>query len=117
MYFSADAGDGNHVWRQDFPRGVPEQGTFGPTEEEGIAVSSDGRTLVTSAGISESTVWVHDSPGDHQVSGEGFAMVRGLRFAGGANTLCLFTRREAIVLSGARKVPAPTNRESSGRRT
>lgn len=37
-------------------RGVPEQLTFGATEEEGIAVSPDGRTLVTSAGIRESTV-------------------------------------------------------------
>jgi hypothetical protein len=32
--------------------------TFGPTEEEGIAVSRDDRALVTSAGIRESTVWV-----------------------------------------------------------
>jgi Tol biopolymer transport system component len=78
MYFSANAGDGYHIWRQHFPRGVPEQMTFGPTEEEGIAVSPDGRTLVTSAGIRESTVWVHDSRGDRQVSGEGFASVPGL---------------------------------------
>ena len=78
MYFSADAGDGYHIWRQHFPRGVPEQMTFGPTEEEGIAVSPNGRTLVTSAGIRESTVWVHDSRGDRQVSREGFASVPGL---------------------------------------
>ena len=42
MYFSADAGDGFHIWRQRFPKGVPEQITFGPTEEEGIAVAPDG---------------------------------------------------------------------------
>src|ERR1700745_868854 len=36
MYFSADAGDGYHLWRQGFPRGKPEQMTFGPTEEEGL---------------------------------------------------------------------------------
>ena len=80
MYFSADAGDGYHIWRQRFPRGVPEQMTFGATEEEGIAVAPDGQTLVTSAGIRESTVWLHDTRGDRQISGEGFASVPGLGF-------------------------------------
>ena len=56
--------------------------TFGATEEEGVAVSPDGRTLITSAGIQESTVWLHDSQGDRQVSGEGFASVPGLGFVG-----------------------------------
>ena len=83
MYFSADAGDGYHIWRQRFPRGMPEQMTFGATEEEGVAVSPDGRTLVTSAGIRESTVWLHDSQGDRQISGEGFASVPGLGFTDG----------------------------------
>jgi len=78
MYFSADAGDGYHIWRQGFPGGKPEQLTFGPTEEEGIAVAPDGRSLVTSAGIRESTVWLHDARGDRQISGEGFAGVPGL---------------------------------------
>ena len=82
MYFSADAGDGYHIWRQRFPMGVPEQVTFGPTEEEGIAVSPDSRTLVTCAGIRESTVWIHDARGDRQISGEGYASVPGLGFAG-----------------------------------
>ena len=70
MYFSADAGDGYHIWRQSFPRGVPEQLTFGPTEEEGVALSPDGRTLVTSAGIRESTVWLHDATGDRPTTAE-----------------------------------------------
>jgi eukaryotic-like serine/threonine-protein kinase len=82
MYFSADAGDGYHIWRQSFPGGKPEQITFGPTEEEGIAVAPDGRSLVTSAGIRESTVWVHDARGDRQISGEGFATVPGLGMGG-----------------------------------
>lgn len=83
MYFSADAGDGYHIWRQRFPGGIPEQMTFGATEEEGVAVSPDGRTLITSAGIRESTVWLHDSQGDRQISGEGFASVPGLGFTDG----------------------------------
>ena len=82
VYLSADAGDGYHIWRQDFPRGVPEQITFGATEEEGVAISPDGRTLVTSAGIGQSTVWLHDHGGDRQISGEGFATVPGLGFGG-----------------------------------
>jgi len=82
MYFSADAGDGYHTWRQAFPQGSPEQITFGPTEEEGIAVVPDGRSLATSAGIRESTVWVHDARGDRQISSEGFASVPGLGLGG-----------------------------------
>ncbi|MGA2536591.1 MAG: protein kinase [Terracidiphilus sp.] len=78
MYFSADAGDGYHIWRQKFPGGAPEQLTFGPTEEEGISVSPDGHSLVTSAGMQESTVWVHDERGDRQISGEGWAGVPGM---------------------------------------
>jgi hypothetical protein len=80
MYFSADASDGYHIWRQSFPGGSPEQLTFGPTEEEGVAIAPDGRTLVTSAGIRESTVWLHDGRGDRPISGEGFATVPGLGF-------------------------------------
>jgi eukaryotic-like serine/threonine-protein kinase len=61
MYFSADTGDGFHIWRQRFPKGDPEQITFGPTEEEGITVAPDGRSLVTSAGIRQGSVWLHDA--------------------------------------------------------
>jgi DNA-binding winged helix-turn-helix (wHTH) protein/Tol biopolymer transport system component len=91
MYFSADAGDGFHIWRQRFPHGVPEQMTFGPTEEEGIAVAPDGGSLVTSAGIRESTVWVHDARGDRQVSGEGYASVPGLGYGGGPDVRTVFS--------------------------
>jgi hypothetical protein len=73
MYFSADTGDGFHLWRQRFPNGSPQQITFGPTEEEGIAVAADGRSLVTSAGIRQGSVWLHDAKGDRQISSEGFA--------------------------------------------
>jgi len=80
MYFSADAGDGFHIWRQHFPGGTPEQLTIGATEEEGVAISPDGGALITSAGIRESTVWLHDQRGDRQISGEGFASMPGLGF-------------------------------------
>jgi len=80
IYVSADAGDGFHIWRQQFRRGAPEQLTFGPTEEEGIAVTADGRSLVTSVGIRLSTVWLHGANGDRQISVEGNATLPGLGF-------------------------------------
>jgi tRNA A-37 threonylcarbamoyl transferase component Bud32/WD40 repeat protein len=73
MYLSANTGDGFHIWRQRFPDGTPEQVTSGATEEQGIAFAPDGRSFVTSVGASQSTVWVHDSAGDRQVTSEGFA--------------------------------------------
>ena len=50
MYFGAVVDGSSHLWRQRFPDGAPEQITFGPTEEEGIALAPDGRSLVTSVG-------------------------------------------------------------------
>lgn len=73
MYFSSDKGGRFHIWRQRFPDGQPQQLTSGATEEEGIAVAPDGASLVTSVGLRESTIWVHDKRGERQVSSEGYA--------------------------------------------
>ena len=73
MYFTANAGDGFHVWRQRPGRGAPEQLTSGPTEEEGLAVAPDGASLITSVGLTLRSVWIHDAAGDRQVSLEGYA--------------------------------------------
>jgi serine/threonine protein kinase/Tol biopolymer transport system component len=73
VYFSANAGDGFHIWRQRFPRGRPEQITAGPTEEEGLAIASDGKSLITSVGLLQRSVWVHDTSGERQISLEGYA--------------------------------------------
>jgi len=74
MYFSAaNPGDGSHLWRQRFPDGAVEQLTSGPTEEEGLAVSADGRSLITSVGVRQRAVWRHDAAGERQVSLEGNA--------------------------------------------
>jgi eukaryotic-like serine/threonine-protein kinase len=62
-----------HIWRQRFPDGKPEQLTFGPTSQEDIAMAPDGKSLITSVGSVDSTVWVHDQQGDHQISSEGDA--------------------------------------------
>jgi eukaryotic-like serine/threonine-protein kinase len=74
MYFSANVANGFHLWRQHFPDGQPQQITFGPTEQEGIAVDPSGDSLITAAGTQESTVWLHDDKGERQISSEGFAV-------------------------------------------
>ncbi len=73
MYLSASTGGKFHIWRQRFPDGEPEQVTSGPNEEEGIAMAADGKSLITSVGMRNGTVWLHDERGDHQVSSEGDA--------------------------------------------
>lgn len=74
LYFSANTGHGFHTWRQRFPDGKPEQITRGPNEEEGIAMAPDGRSLVTSIGSAQSTLWVRDANGERQITSEGFAV-------------------------------------------
>jgi Tol biopolymer transport system component len=65
--------DVSHIWRQRFPSGEPQQITFGPTSQEGIAMAPDGKSFVTSVGSQDSTIWIHDKDGDHQISSEGNA--------------------------------------------
>jgi Tol biopolymer transport system component len=71
MYFTAVAKGQSHVWQERFPEGGPEQLTFGPTEENGIAVEPDGHALITSAGVHESAIWIHDERGERSLSSEG----------------------------------------------
>lgn len=73
MYLSSSAGGAFHIWRQRFPDGQPEQITSGPTEEEGIAMMPDGRSFITAVGMKQSSVWMHDSSGERQISLEGYS--------------------------------------------
>ena len=91
MYFSSDAGGVYHTWRQRFPDGQPEQLTSGPTEEEGIAIAPDGRSLLTAVGVRQSSVWVHDGRGDRQISLEGQAFQP--RFTPDGKKLCYRIRK------------------------
>ncbi|HXW08579.1 MAG TPA: protein kinase [Vicinamibacterales bacterium] len=75
MYFSANAGNGFHIWRQLFPDGRPQQLTSGPTEQQGIAFDPDGRSFVTSVGDSQSTIWIQDAHGARQVTSQGYAFM------------------------------------------
>jgi eukaryotic-like serine/threonine-protein kinase len=71
MYFTAVVEGRSHLWRQRFPDGQPEQITFGPTEEEGVAVERDGRSIITAMGVKESAIWIHDADGERSLSSEG----------------------------------------------
>jgi len=71
MYFGVDQGTGGHLWRQKFPNGAPEQITFGATMESGVATAPDGKSLITSVGLYQATVWMHDTGGDRALSAEG----------------------------------------------
>jgi hypothetical protein len=71
MFFTANPGGLNHIWRQRFPDGQPEQITSGPTEEEGIAMAPDDRSFVTAVALQNTSLWVHEAKGEHPISLEG----------------------------------------------
>lgn len=73
MYFSSSAGGGFHLWRQRFSGGSPEQITSGPSEQEGIAVTPDGRFLITAVGQRQRPLILHKNGHDKQITLEGYA--------------------------------------------
>jgi eukaryotic-like serine/threonine-protein kinase len=95
VYLSSNSGGGFHIWRQRVAGGKPEPITSGPSEEEGIAMASDGRSLVTSVGTAQSAVWVHDSRGDREVSSEGYSFLTtaGAAFSPDGNKLYYLAQR------------------------
>jgi eukaryotic-like serine/threonine-protein kinase len=74
IYLTSNAGGSHHIWRQRFPKGRPEQVTSGPTEEEGIAIAPDGRSIVTAVALRSSSLWLHTPEGERQISVEGNAV-------------------------------------------
>jgi serine/threonine protein kinase len=73
MYLGVQVAGRYHLWRQRFPDGQPEQLTFGPSDEFGIAMAPDGKSLITSIATSQNAVWFHDTQGDRALSTEGYA--------------------------------------------
>ena len=69
MYFTVNVDGQSHIWQQRFPNGEPEQITFGPTEEDGLA--AEGSALITSVGVHESALWMHDGNTERPLSSEG----------------------------------------------
>jgi Tol biopolymer transport system component len=91
MYFTGSGALGDHVWRQRFRKAEPEQVTFGHTEEQGIAVAPDGRSLITSIGDQQSSIWIHDERGDHPLTSVGNAFMP--RFSADGKHLYYVLRR------------------------
>ena len=74
MYLGIDV-EGNRIYGGNaFRKGEPEQITSGPTEAEGVAVAPDGSSLITSIGMRQSAVWIHDSQGARPISSEGYVL-------------------------------------------
>ena len=73
IYMTSSAGGAYHVWRQRLPNGAPEQITFGPTEEEGIAMAPDGRSIVTAVGLRQRSIALRNGASERQISLEGYA--------------------------------------------
>ncbi len=71
MYLVTNAGGAFHIWRQRFPDGAPEQLTAGATEEEGIAVSPEGTSLVTAVGTRRISVVLHEGGAERAILSEG----------------------------------------------
>ena len=71
MYFTAALQGHSHLWRQHFPDGSPEQITSGPTDDQGLAVEPSGHSLITSIGVSQSDIWIHDPTGERPLTSEG----------------------------------------------
>lgn len=71
MYFSAFVDNHAHLWRQRYPHGRPEQITFGPSDEQTVSVAPDGRSLLTSIGLTQTNLWWHDAHGERALTTEG----------------------------------------------
>ena len=95
MYFGVQVAGQRHLWRQRFPSGQPEQLTFGPTEEDGIAMAPDGGSLITSIFTQQNTVWVHDAHGDRALSSQGYAEATPPVFSSDGKHLYYVLRRDS----------------------
>jgi len=72
IYLSSNSGGGFHIWRQKYPDGVPERITSGPTEQEGTALTPDGKYLITSMGLQQASIWLQEQAAARQLTSEGF---------------------------------------------
>jgi DNA-binding winged helix-turn-helix (wHTH) protein/Tol biopolymer transport system component len=100
MYFVVTVDRQSHIWRQRSPDKPPEQITFGPAEDAGLAVEHDGRSILTSVGTEQSSLWIHDSTGERSLSSEGdvVAYPSPPSFRSDDNTLYYLLRRHTADL-------------------
>jgi DNA-binding winged helix-turn-helix (wHTH) protein/Tol biopolymer transport system component len=92
MYFGAEVAGAHHLWRERFPEGQLEQITYGPTEEDGVAMAPDGHSLITSIGLRESAIWMHDKQGDRALSSEGYVLPSSAKFSSDGKLLYYLMR-------------------------
>ena len=95
MYLDAQVAGRYHLWRQRFPDGKPEEITFGSSQEDGIAMAPDGRSLITSISTPQYAVWVHDPHGDRAVSTEGYLAQARMVFSRDGKRLYYLLRRDS----------------------
>ncbi len=95
VYMGVQVSGRRHLWRQRFPDGQPEQVTSGSTEEDGIAMAPDGRSLITSIFTQQNTVWIHDLHGDRALSTEGYADAAPPVFSSDGERLYYLLRRDS----------------------
>ena len=95
MYFGAEVEGSHHLWRERFPEGHPEQITFGPTQEDGLAMAPDGRSIITSIGLYESALWIHDKRGDRALSSEGYVGPKSAKFSSDGKLLYYLMRHDS----------------------
>ena len=95
VYLGVQLSQRRHLWRQRFPDGQPEQLTFGFTEEDGVAMAPDGRSLIISIFTQQNTIWVHDSRDDRALSTEDYADAAPPIFSSGGERLYYLLRRDS----------------------
>jgi DNA-binding winged helix-turn-helix (wHTH) protein/Tol biopolymer transport system component len=95
MYFGAEVEGSHHLWRQRFPEGQLEQITNGPTEEDGVAMAPDGRSIITSIGLHESALWIHEKQGDRALSSEGYVSPNSAKFSSDGKLLYYLMRHDS----------------------
>ena len=110
MYFSSNRSGSFHIWRQRFPDGTPEQVSFAPGEEEGVAVLPGGRSLLTSVGNRQSSIRVRDGSGEREISGEGYAFIPTISSAAVTQPLSVTGRLVYLVRQGAIRFAGPGER-------
>jgi DNA-binding winged helix-turn-helix (wHTH) protein/Tol biopolymer transport system component len=93
MYFSAGVVGSSHIWREAFPKGPVQQITSGPTDESGVVVRPDGRSLITGVGVRDSGIWITDSHGDRLLFSHGYESLPS--FSRDGHSLYFLTRRDS----------------------
>lgn len=111
MYFSNAMNGSSHLWRQRFPHGKPQQITFGPGEEQTVFATADGRSLLTSIGIRQSTLWLHKADSERALTTEGQALAPWL--SADAKRVYFLTNRSVATDSSLSRMQIDTGAQES----